>query len=875
MDPGNPVGALTFLFTDIEGSTSLWEQDSLRMRDALAQHNALARAAVEAHRGTLVKLTGDGVYAVFVDSLDALNATLDLQRSLTDPAATAGVLLPVRCGLHIGDATASDDDYVGASVNRAARIMGAAHGGQILMSQAVADAVDARLPGEVSLRDLGSVWLRDIPTPQHIYQAVHPGLRAAFPALRSLADVPNNLPQQPTPFVGREQALADVTKQLLDSRLLTLVGIGGLGKTRLSLEVGGRLLEQFLDGVWFVDLASLSDPALVPQSIAFVLGVKEEAGRPVADALVKFVRERRLLLILDNCEHVGNACATIVSELMRAGPQLKVLATSREPLHMTGEALYPLSPLTVPDQSRTTSLAALSQFEGIRLFCDRAKASLPGFVLNDANAAAVIDICRRLDGLPLALELAAARVCTLPVETIAKRLDDRFRLLKGGDRTRLPRQQTLAALIDWSYELLNARERALLLQLSVFAGGFTLEAAESVGSRHGDDADVLDTLIQLVEKSLVSLEADHYRQLETVRQYAQQRLAQSGGESAARDRHLLYYVGLAERARPELVGPAQSAWLARFDFERENFLTAHAWCDHASDGALLGLRLVAAIRLYWFNRGLLGLGHRVTLEAVNRKGAEARTPVRCGATFVAGQFSFFLGRYAEAVAHLEESLSIAREAGDIDHIARALTLLGVTCIGHADLATARGYLEEALALARNLGNKVRFAGALNAMAELHRTERELDAAERLYEESLAIRRELGDRDAIAIDLLNLTVLGIGREQGERARHRLHEACAIAQELRSKKLGQAVLDAASGLAAYLGQAEISARFHGASAAQMDIMGLQREPAVDAFLAPFVEAARQALDGTGFAAAVAAGRCLSYETAMAQVEAWLAI
>jgi predicted ATPase/class 3 adenylate cyclase len=851
---GNRV--LTFLFTDIEGSTRLWEQHAERMQSALARHNALARAAVEGHGGTVVKLTGDGVYAAFADGLDALSATLELLQSLVDPAATGGLALPVRCGLHAGVAASADNDFVGGPVNRAARIMSAAHGGQILLSQIVADLVRERLPAEVSLRDLGSVWLRDIATPEHVWQAVHPRLSATFPALRSLEATPNNLPQQATLFIGREKEIAEIGRLLARVRLLTLTGIGGLGKTRLAQEIAAQILDEYLDGAWFVDLAPVADPRLVPQVAAFVLGVKEEAGRPVTDALVKFVKDRRLLLILDNCEHVGDACAAIARQLLEAGPHVKVMATSREPLHLTGETTYPVPPLALPDASR--------------LFRDRAAAALPGFSLTDDNAQTVAEICRRLDGLPLALELAAARVRALPIASIAERLHDRFRLLTGGDKTRLPRQQTLSALIDWSYDLLNERERTLLMRLSVFAGGFTLEAAEFVAS---GDSDVLHTLIQLVDKSLVLLERDHYRQLETVRQYAQAKLAQAGGEADVRSRHLAYYVALAERARPELVGPAQGAWLARFDFERENFLAAHAWCDRAADSGELGLRLVHAIRLYWLNRGLLALGHRMTVEALARPGAQARTLTRGRAAYIAGQLSFFIGHYDEALVYLEESAAIAREHGDKDEIARALTLLGVACIGREDLATARKHLDEALVLAREVGEKVRLAMVLNAIAELYRTEGNLEAAELSYQESLQVRRELGDRDGIAIDLLNLTVIAINRGLAERASNMLREAYAIATELGSKKLGQAALDACAGLCAFQDDPANAARFYGASEAQMERMGLKREPAVQLFLAPLMARAREALGEAAFARVLEEGRALAFDDAMAQTRAWL--
>jgi predicted ATPase len=398
--------------------------------------------------------------------------------------------------------------------------MSVAHGGQILLSQAVAALVGDRLSDDVSLRDLGNVRLRDMATPERVYQVVHPRLRQDFPALRSLEATPNNLPQQVSSFVGRERALQDIRNQLGNTRLLTLFGAGGLGKTRLSLQVAAEVLDDYPDGVWFVDLAPMTDERLVPQAAASVLGVKEEAGRPVLEALVKYVSDRKLLLILDNCEHLLHACAELAAQLLRSGAHLKILASSRQPLHVAAETTYHVPSLSVPEPLTTVTIEALAQYEAVRLFVDRARAAQPSFQITDTNSEAVVDICHRLDGIPLALELAAARVRALSVNEIAARLNDRFRLLTSGDRTALPRQQTLRASIDWSYDLLTNDERALLRRLAVFAGGWTLEAAEAAGA-NGDvnKEDVLDLLTNLVEKSLVITDADagRYRLLETVR----------------------------------------------------------------------------------------------------------------------------------------------------------------------------------------------------------------------------------------------------------------------------------------------------------------------------------------------------------------------
>ena len=457
---GKGPEVVTILFTDIEGSTSLWEQDGARMSQALAAHDALMRRVVEARHGTVVKMTGDGMHAVFGDALDALAATVDLQRALADPAATNGVTLRVRCGLHAGAVERRDNDYFGSPVNRAARIMSAAHGGQILLSQAVVDTVREMLPASVSLRDLGRVRLKDLSTPERVYQVVHPQLRQEFPALRSLEATPNNLPHQVTSFVGRESALVDLQRLLTGTRLLTLTGSGGCGKTRLCLQLAADSLERFPDGAWLVELAPLADPDLVPQTVASVLGLKGEPGKPIVRSLVLHLEDKRVLLLLDNCEHLLHACAQLVATLVRQCPQVTLLASSREALGIGGEQAYRVPSLSLPDPKQEQTRESVVRFEAVQLFTDRALLARPDFQVTQQNAAALASICHRLDGIPLAIELAAARVRSLSVEEINRKLDQRFQLLTGGSRTALPRQQTLRSLIDWSYDLLSDREAA-------------------------------------------------------------------------------------------------------------------------------------------------------------------------------------------------------------------------------------------------------------------------------------------------------------------------------------------------------------------------------------------------------------------------------
>jgi predicted ATPase/class 3 adenylate cyclase len=870
--------AVAFLFSDIEGSTRLWEQDPTRMRPAVACHDRVTRQAVERHRGRVVKSTGDGIHAVFDDAADAVAAALQMQLTLADPAATAGLELRLRCGLHVGADECRDGDFYGPAVNRAARIMSVAHGGQTLLSQAVVDSVGERMPPGAARRDLGHVRLRDLTSPERVYQLEHAQLRTQFPPLRSLEATPNNLPQQLNSFVGRERELAEAKNRLAKSRLVTLLGMGGIGKSRLSIQLGADLLDDYRDGVWLVELAPLTDPRLVAQAVASVLGVKEDAGHSVQEALLRYVRDKQLLLILDNCEHVVNACAELSKQLMQAGAGVKVLASSRDVLQIAGEATYQVPTLSVPDPHNNAEPAQLLRHEAVRLFVDRALASQPSFEVTPSNAAAVADICSRLDGIPLAIELAAARTRALSVEAIAARLDDRFRLLVSGDQTVLPRQRTLRALIDWSHDLLPDPERLLFRRLAVFAGGFALEAAEQVGGGDGlEAAEVLDLLAHLVEKSLVILEfsGQRYRMLDTVRHYAQERLDESTDKAGAQARHFAHYLRVAEQARAGLVGAEQGMWLARLDQERENLLVAHGRCDGADSGACeMGLRLVYALRPYWLNRGLLALGFRITVEALDREGAKKRDQLRYRGLWNAGYLASFMGRYARSRVYLLESLGIAREMGDAQSVALVLLPLGMACQGEGDVVAARAHFEEAVALDRQMGNPRELAAASNALASLDRMEGLLEEAEHLYEEALSLARELGDREYIAAFLLNLAMVSVGRGSASRAGTLLTEVLGIAGDIGSKPALQSALEVCAGLAASQEDWQYAARFFGAAQALAAQTGLQRDPADEAFLSPLMALAREALGGAVFETFESQGRQLPLDDALLQARARLA-
>ncbi len=869
-----PSAPTTFLFTDIEGSSLLWDRDPERMRTALARHDEIARSVVRQSGGVVVKTTGDGIHAVFENPADAVLGALRLQQAIADPRATGDVPLSVRCGIHTGVCEERDGDFFGSAVNRAARLMSAAHGGQVLLSMAVVSLAGDRLPAGSHLRNLGNVRLRDLATPEQVFQLVHPDLRPDFPALRSLEATPNNLPRQLTSFVGRENEVREVIAMLQRTRLLTLTGIGGLGKTRLALQAAADAMDNYPDGVWFVELAPLRDERLVPQAVAVALGVKEEIGRPLIEALTKYVHDRRVLVILDNCEHLVQACADLAKTLMQSGTQLSLLATSREHLHISGESTYPLQALSIPTRDATLEVDELTRCEAVRLFVDRATAAQPRFRLSGTNAADLAWICRSLDGIPLALELAAARVRTMSVEAISERLADRFHLLTGGDRTGLPHHRTLRELIDWSHDLLSDEERVILRGCAVFAGGWTLDAAESVCSGKSlAQHEVLDVLTCLVEKSLVAFSSEdgRYRMLETVREYAQEKL-QPFERDALRTRHLEYYVAWVEKARPALSGAEQSIWLGRLDIELENLLAAHAWCGRADGGAALGLRLSHAIKPYWLNRGQLALGHRLTDEALQRE--TSRNASRCRGLADAGQISYFMGRYDSACHYLMESLVIAREIGDSQAAAKLLQPLGMACLGRGDATTARAHLAEGLSLAEALGHPREIAAALNALAQWHRAVGEVDDAEVLYRKVLAMARDLGDREIVAIALLNLAMVAVGRSDESTARQLLLEVHAIAEEIGSKAAGQSLLDVCAGLATLRGEWDCVARFYGAAEMQTEQTGLHRDPADGAFIDPLIERAKSHEDASLFAAGEVEGRAWSYPQAMEAAHRWLA-
>jgi predicted ATPase/class 3 adenylate cyclase len=785
-----PVGTVTFLFTDIEGSTRLWEHHPEEMQRALARHDVLLREAIEGNGGYVFKTVGDAFCAAFANAPEALAASVTAQQTLAGEPWPAVTPVRVRMALHTGTAEERDSDYFGPVLNRVARLLSTGHGGQTLVSAATYELIRDSLPKDVRLRDLGQHQLKDLVRAEQVYQIIPADLPEDFPPLKSLNNTPNNLPQQMTSFIGREKEVVAVGEMLAVNRLLTLTGAGGAGKTRLALQVAAEMLDHYPDGVWLVELASLSDPSLIPQTVARAVGIREQAGESIEQTLTDGLRSRNLLLVLDNCEHLLSACAHLVTALLRVCPGLRVLATSREPLGLSGEHVFRVPSLSVPDMSQGQSAAweSMSQFEAVRLFIDRATSVKADFAVNNQNAPALASVCARLDGIPLAIELAAARVRSLTVEDINTKLDQRFRLLTGGSRTALPRQQTLRSLIDWSYDLLNETEKALLCRLSVFAGGWTLEAAEGIcAGETVEDWEILDLLTSLSDKSLVIAETSgmnvRYRLLETVRQYAQERLRERGEEAVWRDRHLACFLALAEEAEPQLAGADQQTWLERLATDHDNLRAALEWSGESSTGGGTdGLRLAGALWRFWRVRGHLTEGREYLSRALTVAGTGADAAVRAKAVNQAGYLAWAQGDTASARGFYEAALSLRREIGDRQGIAASLNGLGNVAYNEGNRAAARSLYNESLMIQRELGDQWGIANALNNLGVVAFEQRDFAVARALYEENLAIRRATGDRWGVAVSLNNLGNVAYKQGDIRAARSLYEESLATRREL---------------------------------------------------------------------------------------------
>jgi predicted ATPase/class 3 adenylate cyclase len=864
---------VTFLFATVSGAVG--ERSEEEQRLDLIRYDATVRAAVELYRGQVFESVADAIYAVFANASDAAAAALAAQRQLVADAAEGTLRIRVRMALHSGYAEPSGEHYIGAPLYRSARLMAIAHGSQVLVSGRTAQLIENALPEPAVLRGLGMHRLKDLAEPEHVFQLVHPDLPVDFPPLKSLSVLQNNLPSQLTSFVGRESEIVEVGRLLAGSRLVTLLGPGGVGKTRLALQVAADLIDAYPDGVWLVELAALADPALVTQEIAKALGLREETDRAIADTLLDFLRTKHALILLDNCEHVLAACAAVVDRVLAGCPQVRVLATSRQTLGIREETAWPVPPLRVPDPARLPPVDALTRYEAVRLFADRATSVQPAFRITERNARAIAQIAHRLDGIPLALELAAARVAMLAPEQLASRLQDRFQLLTRGSRTALPRHQTLRAVVDWSYGLLPERERTFFDRLSVFAGGWTREAAEDVCAGDGlVRIDVPDLLAQTVAKSLAvvdpgSADRTRYRLLETLREYGRERLEASGTADEIQRRHASFFVTLAETAEPELLKAQQTEWLNTLDLEHDNVRAALKWCM-AKSRALEAWRIGGALYRYWHRRGLYSearaqLAAALALpagDAADELLRAARAKALHGAAFLAAQ----QGDYAASRELFEASLRIRRELGDRSAIASVLNNLGVIARHQGDLATAQAFYEESLGLYRELEDRWAMTHLLNNLGMVAHQLGDLSGARRLLTEGLELRKELGDKWGVANSLDNLG--NLARDEGDHAAARAlyRESVTLARELQDRRTIAVVLEDLTHLAVAEGDAERALILAEAASKLREEIGAPIPPADRAKLDQALVTVRAGMPEEAQDRARAAGRRMTWEDAV---------
>jgi predicted ATPase len=887
------------------------------MQVALARHDKILRSALEERGGYVFKTVGDAFCCAFLTASDALEAALEIQRRLRSTEWEQTGPLRVRIALHTGAAEERDGDYFGPPVNRVARLMSAAHGGQVLLSLPAQELVRDQLPTRTSLRDLGEYRLKDLFRPERIFQLLAPGLPSEFPPLRSLDAYRNNLPLQPTPLIGREKEVAEVCQRLSrpEVRLLTLRGAGGTGKTRLGLQAAAELTQEFEEGVFFVSLAAISDPQLVVGAVAGTLGVTEAGGQPLVESLEYYLDEKHILLVVDNFEQVLEA-APMITEMLSGAPNLKVLATSRIPLRLYGEHEYSVPPLALPDPKRPPPVERLTHYEAVRLFVERAQAAKADFSVTNENAPAVAEICVRLDGLPLAIELAASRIKVLSPQKMLERLGNRLKLLTGGARDLPERQRTLRSTIEWSYGLLGEGEKTLFSRLSVFAGGRTLEAIEAICDAEDDlPVDVLDGLTSLVDENLLKQEEGVGREprfvmLETIHEFAREKLQESDEGEDIRRLHAEYFLALAEEAESGVEGSQQPVWLERLEEEHDNMRAALSWSLGQGQDSELALRMGAALGEFWYLRGYFGEGRRWLEEAL-AKANRTPTAARARALQRVSWLAFLQGDLdraeeasqeglgLEGVEHfrtgsgdslaaelqrvlgmvvgtraeleretelLEESLALSREAGSLRGMAVSIFILGVAWRGRGDLQRATQLLEEALTMFRETGEQALIASVLTHLGFTFVLQGDLERATAASEEAAAMLRKQKHTSYLADTLDNLGWAALLRGDSEQARALYIESMRLRLETGDNLAAPETLLGLACVAEARGETERAARLFGASEALREAMGTPPEPGEIALQEPYLAAARSHLDETSWQEAWAAGRAMTLEEAI---------
>jgi predicted ATPase/class 3 adenylate cyclase len=824
-----PTGTVTFLFTDIEGSTRLVRELGPRWHDVLEEHNGLMRDAIRGAWGVDLRTEGDAVFAVFESAAAAVSAAVVAQKEIASRSWPEP--LRVRMGLHTGEGVLGGDDYVGLDVHRAARIAAAGHGGQVLLSGVTRALVERALPAGVTLRSLGRHRLKGLSEPEDLHQLVIDRLPFDFGPPKTL-EVPTNLAAPLTSFVGRNRELARVGELLKETRLLTLTGPGGCGKTRLAIEAATHLLPAYSDGVFFVELAPITDPALVPSTIAVALGVREEPARPIQESLKDALRDRETLIVLDNFEQLLIA-APLITELLSVSPRLRVLVTSRAALHLSGEQQLPVPPLKLPDTRDPPPTDRLREYEAVALFAERAAAVNPDFALTDENAPDVARICARLDGLPLAIELAASRVKLLPPSAMLDRLQDRLDFLTGGARDVPARQRALRETIRWSYDLLERSEQSVFHRLATFVGGWTIEAAEAVANPPKElGVETLEVMSSLVDESLVQQEIDdgdlRFGMLGTIREFGIDALEDAGEADQARHRHAKYFLAMAEAAEPELTIRDQVG-LGRLEREHDNLRAAMRWSIDTGD-AETGLRLAGYLWRFWQLRGHLAEGRRWTDELLAMPAARNRTASRAKALSAAGSLAYWLRDTNSLRGPYEESLAIYRELGDRRGEAEAAYNLGFANLLSGDLRAAQELYRRAAEIHRDLDDPIRLAHATAAQGMVAYQEGDLETTEALVEEAHVTFQDVGDLWGIVLTSGLVCALALRGGDYDRARPAAIEALEANLAL-GNTLGNAVsIQALAVLAVRLGRPEAGVRLAGAIDRIKEVAGGEAPPAI---------------------------------------------
>ena len=783
-----PSGTVTFLFTDIEGSTKLAQENSDKWETLRERHHAILKSAIETHNGYVFQIIGDAFCAAFHNVYDGLSTAIQAQQKL-QIENWGDASIRVRMGLHTGSAVIRGSEYEGyLTLARVQRVMSVAYGGQILLSNASVQLIHNEVPEGISLRDMKEHHLKGLLTPEHLWQVIAPNLQKDFPPLQSINEIPNNLPVQLTSFIGRDKEITELKRELKGHRIITLTGSGGTGKTRLCLRVAAEVMDSFPNGVWLLELAAITDPALVPYALANLLGLRESAAanHTIAELVSSYFHSRTALVVFDNCEHLIEACARLADLLLHSCKDLRILASSREALGIEGEMAWHVPSLSLPDLRQLPAMEKLSQYEAVRLFTERATLVERHFAVTKDNASTIAQICFRLDGIPLAIELAAARVNVLTPVQIAKRLDDRFRLLTGGARTALPRQQTLQALIDWSYNLLAEKERLLFRRLAVFVGGWTLEAAETVCGGEGiEPHQVLDLLSQLVKKSLVTMQDEHgesrYRRLETIRQYAREKLFETEEAAHIRDKHLDYFIQLAEQGFEELNGPNDLIWIEKLETEHDNFRAALSWSLESPDvDPQKALQLSGALQDFWDTRGYTSEGYQWLSKSL-KKAPDAPTPHRCRALVGVGLLCMRLSQGKDGLMYLDDALNLARQLDIVSLILRCFYYLAMTPFD-SQVDRAKRFCEEGIALARAKHDSYYLVMLLTQRSNLSEITPDIV---RPLEEAHEIAAQLGNARLRAFVLWCYGGFESRRAHYESATGMLQEALSLSQALKDK------------------------------------------------------------------------------------------